>query len=99
MGGWVPAQFAENRLPTLAELDAAAPSNPVLVFQTFVGPSVTNTAGRNFFAGKGVAVDPAGNIAGGPASLAALNALRAIKPSTTRNGGCSTRWPIQLASA
>src|SRR6187455_526986 len=51
MGGWVPAQFAENRLPTLAELDAAAPSNPVLVFQTFVGPSVTNTPGRNFFAG------------------------------------------------
>ena len=30
MGGWTPAQFTENRLPTLDELNAAAPSNPVL---------------------------------------------------------------------
>ena len=87
MGGWVPAQFAENRLPTLAELDAAAPSNPVLVFQTFVGPSVTNTPGRNFFAGKGITVDPAGNIAAGPASLAALNALRAIQTFDDKKRG------------
>jgi len=87
MGGWVPAQFAENRLPTLAELDAAAPSNPVLVFQTFVGPSVTNTPGRNFFAGKGITVDAAGNIAGGPASLAALNALRAIQTFDDKKRG------------
>src|SRR5207245_7473569 len=29
MGGWTPAQFAENRLPTLAEPDAASPNNPV----------------------------------------------------------------------
>src|SRR5262249_19019652 len=52
MGGWTPAQFAENRLPTLAELDAAAPSNPVLVFQSFTGPSTTNTLGKNFFTSK-----------------------------------------------
>jgi hypothetical protein len=37
MGGWNPAQFAENRLPTLAELDAVAPNNPVLVFFAFTG--------------------------------------------------------------
>ena len=57
MGGWTPAQFAENRLPTLAELDAAAPSNPVLVFNSFTGPAATNTLGKNFFIAKGVAVD------------------------------------------
>ena len=35
MGGWNPAQFAEKRLPTLAELDTALPNHPVLVFQAF----------------------------------------------------------------
>ena len=55
MGGWTPAQFAENRLPTLAELDAAAPNNPVLVFNSFTGPSTTNTLGKNFFITKGIA--------------------------------------------
>jgi hypothetical protein len=52
MGGWTPAQFAENRLPTLAELDAAAPANPVLVFNSFTGPSTTNTLEGNFFISK-----------------------------------------------
>jgi predicted amidohydrolase YtcJ len=79
MGGWTPAQFAENRLPTLAELDAAAPNNPVLVFNSFTGPSVTNTPGRTFFTGKGITVDAGGNIAANAPSLAALNALRAIQ--------------------
>lgn len=79
MGGWTPAQFAENRFPTLAELDAAAPANPVLVFNSFTGPAVANTLGRNFFVSKGIAVDAGGNIAAGGASLAALNALRAIQ--------------------
>jgi hypothetical protein len=79
MGGWTAAQFAENRFPTLSELDAAAPANPVLVFNSFTGPAVTNTLGRNFFLSKGVAVDAGGNIAANGASLAALNALRAIQ--------------------
>ena len=30
MGGWNPVQFAEKRLPTLAELDAAVSTHPVL---------------------------------------------------------------------
>ena len=79
MGGWTPAQFAENRFPTLQELDAAAPVNPVLVFNSFTGPAVANTLARNFFVGKGIAVDTAGNIAANAPSLAALNALRAIQ--------------------
>ena len=72
-------KFAENRFPTLSELDVAAPVNPVLVFNSFVGPAVANTLGRNFFISKGVTVDAAGNIAAGAPSLAALNALRAIQ--------------------
>ena len=60
MGGWTAAQFAENRLPTLAELDAAAPNNPVLVFNSFFGPAVTNTPGKTFLTGKGITVDAGG---------------------------------------
>src|SRR4029077_8799972 len=78
MGGWTPGQFKENRLPTLAELDAAAPANPVLVFNSFTGPSTTNTLGRNFFISKGITPDAAGNLNATGASIAALNALRAI---------------------
>jgi hypothetical protein len=79
MGGWTPAQFAENRFPTRSELDVAAPVNPVLVFNSFTGPAVANTLARNFFISKGIAVDPNGNIAANAPSLAALNALRAIQ--------------------
>jgi predicted amidohydrolase YtcJ len=31
MGGWTPFQFAESRMPTIAELNKAAPYTPVLV--------------------------------------------------------------------
>jgi predicted amidohydrolase YtcJ len=79
MGGWNPAQFKENRLPTLAELDAAAPNHPVLVYLSFTGPAATNTPGRAFFAGRGVAVSDTGAIAANAPSLAALNALRAVQ--------------------
>jgi len=87
MGGWTPAQFAENRLPTLAELDAAAPNNPVLVFDAFVGPAATNTPGKIFFTAQGVAVDAMGNIAAGGPSLMALNALRAIQTFADKKQG------------
>ena len=79
MGGWNPAQFAEKRLPTLAELDAAAPDHPVLVFQAFTGPAATNTRGKAFLTGKGVAVSDAGAIGANAPSMAALNALRAVQ--------------------
>jgi predicted amidohydrolase YtcJ len=79
MGGWNPAQFAEKRLPTISELDAAAPNHPVFVYQGFTGPSATNSKGKTFFASKGIAVGDTGLIAGNAPSLAALNALRAAQ--------------------
>jgi hypothetical protein len=40
------------RLPTLAELDEAAPGHPVYISESFNGPSATNTLGRKFFASQ-----------------------------------------------
>jgi len=37
------------RLPTLAELDAAAPNNPVYISEGFMGPSATNTLAKKFY--------------------------------------------------
>lgn len=79
MGGWNPAQFTEKRLPTLAELDAAAPDNPVFMYLAFTGPAATNSKGKAFFASKGVAVDDKGAIAANAPSIAALNALRGVQ--------------------
>jgi predicted amidohydrolase YtcJ len=87
MGGWVPDQFAEKRLPTLSELDAAAPSNPAIVFQTFVGPAAVNSPAKSFFAAKGIAVSDQRAIAMGPPALAALNALRAIQTFADKKQG------------
>src|SRR5580658_6189974 len=79
MGGWNPAQFKEKRLPTLAELDAAAPDHPVLVYLGFTGPAATNSRGKAFFTSKGIEVSATGAIAANAPSLAALNALRAAQ--------------------
>ena len=74
IGDWTPRLFAENRLPTLAELDHAVPDHPVF-FATF-GPAITNTLGMKFFQSNGVAVNAATGALEGPAANAALALLR-----------------------
>ena len=76
IGGLQPRQFAENRLPTLAELDAAAPRHPVYIHTTFNGPAVTNTLGKQFFESKGIKVSDTGLIEINGPSWDALDALR-----------------------
>src|SRR5262252_5444049 len=49
MGGWHPNQWKEHRHPTRQELDEAVPDRPVLLYERFTGPSVTNTLGKRFF--------------------------------------------------
>ena len=49
MGAGTPRMFAELRLPTLAELDAAIPDRPVFLYQGGGGPARTNTLGKQFF--------------------------------------------------
>ena len=76
LGDWNIKQFAEKRLPTLAELDAALPANPYVM--NGGGGTVANSLAKKFFESKGITVSPQGGIAG-PAFTAALNALRAIQ--------------------
>jgi predicted amidohydrolase YtcJ len=49
MGAGTPRMFAELRLPTLAEIDAAVPDRPVFRYQGGGGPARTNTLGKQFF--------------------------------------------------
>ena len=83
LGDFNAKQFAEKRLPTLAELDAALPDNPYLMNG---GGTVTNTRGKAFFEAKGIAVSPAGVIANN-AFLPALNALRAVQTFEDKKQG------------
>lgn len=78
IGGLHPRQFAEDRLPTLAELDAAAPRHPVYIHTTFNGPGTTNSLGRRFFESRGIAVSDAGLIEQNGPAWDALDALRSI---------------------
>ena len=53
------------RMPTLAELDAAAPNNPVYLSESFNGPSATNSMGKKFFESQMIPVGADGAIATG----------------------------------
>jgi predicted amidohydrolase YtcJ len=67
------------RLPTLAELDKAAPNNPVFISEGFNGPSTTNSLGKKFFESPimPVPVGADGTMAAGPqATGRALLVLR-----------------------
>ena len=65
------------RLPTLAELDKAAPNNPVYISEGFVGPSTTNSLGREFFQRQTppIPVGADGSIAGGAAATSRATLL------------------------
>jgi predicted amidohydrolase YtcJ len=94
MGGFHTNQWAEHRMPTLAELDAAVPDRPVLLYTRFTGPCATNSLGKAFFdaADAGPPPNPAyvkvnasaegliaeGGFAGGP-SNSALYLLRVLQ--------------------
>jgi predicted amidohydrolase YtcJ len=49
MGGWHPNQWAERRRPTRRELDEAVSDRPVLLYERFTGPAVTNSLGKKLF--------------------------------------------------
>jgi predicted amidohydrolase YtcJ len=78
IGGWNHTQLSENRRPTTAELDAAAPKHGVYISGTGGGTgAITNSAGRAFFAARGVMVDEAtGVVTSAQAAVAALQSMQ-----------------------
>jgi predicted amidohydrolase YtcJ len=79
IGGWNHTQFRENRRPTKAELDAAAPSHAVYISGTGGGTgAITNSLGQKFFAGSGVMVDEATGVI-----ASAANAVAALQKAQT----------------
>lgn len=86
IGGITPIQFKESRLPSLQELDAVAPNHVVYLQVSFFGPAMTNSAGREFFAQKGLNVADNGSIAQGPATGAAIKALKSNQTHEERKG-------------
>jgi predicted amidohydrolase YtcJ len=90
IGGFTPSQFAEGRLPTLAELDAAVPDHPVFVMVGFTGPAATNTPGKAFFENVAAPTGPVtvgadGSIAAAPflGTGPATQALLALRQTLT----------------
>ena len=77
IGGIRRTQWQERRFPTLAELDAAAPGNPVYLSERGAGPGQTNTAGRDLLRGLGAPVTDAGEIAAGADTALAYDVLAA----------------------
>lgn len=59
VGGWHPVQLAERRLPTRAELDAAAPNHPVYV-QALYDAAVLNSAALAACGWDASSADPPG---------------------------------------
>ncbi|MBO0771518.1 MAG: amidohydrolase family protein [Actinobacteria bacterium] len=83
-GGWNRLGLKESRLPTPAELDSAAPHNPVVLSESQGGGAgITNTQGAAFFSAHGVTVNGDGTV--NPAS--AMNALTAVQTDADRLRG------------
>ena len=87
VGGWAPNQFVERRLPTKAELDAAAPNHPIYLQLGFTGPAVTNSQGKTFFDQHGVSVASDGSIGANAPTVAAWNALKSLQTDADRRRG------------
>jgi len=96
IGGFAVEQFKEGRLPTMAELDVAAPHHPVYMQKGFAGPAVTNAVGKTFFKEKGVTVSEDGRFEPGNETHTAYEALKAEQ--TFEDQKQNTRALMQYAN-
>ncbi|MFE5563408.1 amidohydrolase [Amycolatopsis japonica] len=65
VGGWTPEQFAEKRMPTVAELNEAAPETPVFVLHLYQAALLNRAAVRAVGYGKDTPNPPGGEIVRG----------------------------------
>lgn len=100
VSGWNINGLAEHRLPTVAELDSAAPGNPIYISE-FGGTNkpVTNSAGKAWFTGKGVAVNADGTLASAGLAFAALRAAEIAGDPALPDRLTTTRENIAFASS
>ena len=84
IGGWSPVQFEENRFPTLAELDTAAPDHPVYIHLRANGPAVANTLGRRLLQAGGIEVGADGMIEARNDATAAYDFLKSQQTDEDR---------------
>jgi predicted amidohydrolase YtcJ len=90
VGGWTPEQFAEKRLPTLKELNAAAPRTPVFVLHLYQSALLNKAALDAVGYGKDTPNPPGGEIvrdrSGDPTGLLLAAPSAAILYSTLGRG-------------
>ncbi|RTL49128.1 MAG: amidohydrolase [Rhodocyclaceae bacterium] len=90
VGGWSEFQFAERRLPTLAELNAAAPDTPVFILHLYCQALLNRAALRAVGYGKDSPDPPGGMIerdkAGHPTGLLLAKPNAMILYSTLAKG-------------
>lgn len=86
IGGFHRNQLAPEgqmpRLPTLAELDEAAPNNPVYISESFNGPSATNSAGKKIFESQTPPIPVAADGAIGPGAMGTGRATLLLRQTT-----------------
>jgi predicted amidohydrolase YtcJ len=90
VGGWSEFQFAERRMPTLAEINAAAPDTPVFVLHLYARAMLNAAALRAVGYDKSTP-DPAGGLierdaAGNPAGMLVAKPNATILYSTLARG-------------
>jgi predicted amidohydrolase YtcJ len=90
IGGWSEFQFAERRMPTLAELNAAAPDTPVFVLHLYASAMLNRAALRAVGYTRDTPNPPAGEIqrdkAGNPTGLLIARPNAFILYSTLAKG-------------
>lgn len=77
--GWAPVQFAENRFPTIAELDEALPNNPFYMHLRAYGPAVTNSLGKALLERGGIEVGDDGMIETREGAIVAYDYLKTLQ--------------------
>jgi predicted amidohydrolase YtcJ len=90
VGGWSEFQFAEKRMPTLAELNTAAPETPVFVLNLYTSALLNRAALRAVGYGRNTPNPPGGEIerdgAGNPTGMLIARPNAFILYSTLAKG-------------